>query len=402
MIFTTENISDMLDKAIENGDIIPYYQPKYNSVTGFLSGAEALARWIGEDGKIIPPDSFVPLLEESCLITKLDWHILEQVCRFIRSQLDSEIQPVTVSVNFSRAHTYEPDFVQRLCSVVDSYSIPHRYIEAEITESALAKGRAYIIEFIGAIREKGFEVAIDDFGSGLSSLNFVKDVPASVLKIDKSLLSGNCENEKERIVLESIFSFAKRLHLTTVAEGVETKEQLGFLRTCGCELIQGYYFSKPVTKDEYAQLCINSQKKHESDDILVTQPMASARELLMDALFMCYPLVIMINLTRNSFYMMVYENFTTQTCPSTGIASELIEHGAMSMHPDDRDIFRNTFNISHQLERYSAGERSIHVITRQLGDDGIYRRVETTNYFVKNPSSDDVLVVSLARPVYES
>lgn len=399
--FTADNIAALLNSAIAEERIIPYYQPKYDAVTGRLSGSEALARWKDEEGKIIPPDSFVPLLEESCLITKLDWHILKKVCSFIRTQLDSGITPVTVSVNFSRAHTYEPDFAEHLCAVVDEYGIPHKYIEAEITESALAKGRTYIIEFINEIRNSGFEVAIDDFGSGLSSLNFVKDVPASVLKIDKSLLSGNCENEKERIVLESIFSFAQRLHLTTVAEGVETKEQLGFLRTCGCELIQGYYFSRPVPESEYAGLFSVDQKASESEDILLTQPAASARELLMDAVFMCYPLVIMSNLSRNSFYMMVYENFTTRSCPSTGVYSELIEHGAMSMHPDDQELFRRTFDINDQLEKYAAGERRRRVVTRQIGDDGIYRKVETTNFYVKNPSSDDVIAITFSKPLDE-
>ncbi len=401
VIFTAENISGLLSAAIDEGHIVPYYQPKYDSITGKLSGAEALARWKDDTGKIIPPDSFVPVLEESCLITRLDWHILRQVCEFIRSQIDSGIVPVTVSVNFSRAHTYESNFTELLCGIVDEYGIPHKYIEAEITESALAKGRTYIIEFINDIRNSGFEVAIDDFGSGLSSLNFVKDVPATVLKIDKSLLSGNCENEKERIVLESIFSFAQRLHLTTVAEGVETKEQLGFLRTCGCELIQGYYFSKPVPQEEYAELCRKEQKKTETEDILLTQPAASARELLMDAVFMCYPLVIMSNLTRNSFYMMVYENFTTRSCPSTGVYSELIEHGALSMHPDDQDLFRRTFDINDQLEKYEAGERRRRVVTRQIGDDGIYRKVETTNFYVKNPSSDDVIAITFSKPLDE-
>ena len=258
-----------------------------------------------------------------------------------------------------------------------------------------------VIYYIKKIRDKGFEVAIDDFGSGLSSLNFVKDVPASVLKIDKSLFSENCENEKERIVLESIFGFAKRLHLTTVAEGVETKEQLSFLRTCGCEQIQGYYFSKPLKQDEYVEICKQSENKPETEDILKIQPHATASELLIDAMFMCYPLIIMINLTRDSYYMMTYDNFTTHTCVSTGIASELVENGALTMHPDDQEIFKTTFNVEDQIKKYKAGEKSVHVVTRQLGDDGIYRRVETTNFLVKNPSSDDFIVVTLAKPIYE-
>lgn len=397
--FTEGNIEEMLDIAIKNNKIVAYYQPKYDALTGIISGAEALARWISDENTLIPPDSFVPILEKSCLITKLDWHILKIVCDLMEKQIRNGLKPVTVSVNFSRAHTYESDFTERLCKIVDSHNIPHDLIEVEITESALAKGKTYIIEFINKIRNAGFTVAIDDFGSGLSSLNFVKDVPASVLKIDKSLLSGNCENEKERIVLESIFNFAQRLKLSTVAEGVETKEQLEFLRTCGCELIQGYYFSRPIPQNEYEQLLNIPQEKNETGDIIETQPAASATQLLLDAVFMCYPLIIMCNLSRNSFYMMAYENFTTQSCKSTGVFTELIEHGASTMHPDDQELFKTTFDRIDQINAYNHGTRHRSVITRQIGDDGIYRRVETTNYYVKNPSSTDILAITLSRPL---
>lgn len=397
--FDETTIESVLDKAIADNTIIPYFQPQYNAITGKVIAAEALARWKNDDGSLIPPDSFVPILEKSCLITKLDWCILKQTCQFIKNQIDNGITPVSISVNFSRAHTYEPHFLEKLCSIVDGYGIPRKYIKAEITESALAKGKSYIIDFIDTISKAGFQVAIDDFGSGLSSLNFVKDVPAKILKIDKSLLSGNCENTKERIVLESIFDFAHRLKLTTVAEGVETKEQLGFLRTCGCELIQGYYFSKPLSEEKFAELFSKEPTPDISEDILITQGETSATQLLLDAVFTCYPLIILSNLSRNSFYMMVYDNFTTKSCPSTGVYDELIQHGGATMHPDDRELFIKTFDVQDQINAYNNGQRKRRVITKQLGDDGIYRRVETTNYYVKNPSSDDILAVTLSKPL---
>lgn len=399
-VFTEDNINALLDKAIAEKKIVAFYQPKYDAITGHINGAEALARWIDDDGSVIPPYQFIPLLEKSMLITKLDWYILDEVCKFLNREIKRGAKKVTVSVNFSRFHTKEENFVQHLCEVVDRYDIPRKLIEVEITESALVDG-TNIIQFIADIRKEKFSVAIDDFGSGLSSLTFVKDVPANVLKIDKSLLSGNCENEKERIVLESIFSFAQRLKLSTVAEGVETKEQLGFLRTCGCETIQGFYFSKPVNESEYAAVLENHEPDEQAEDILVTQPAASATQLLLDAVFMCYPLVIMSNLSRNSFYMMVYENFTTRSCPSTGVYTELIMHGASTMLPEDQQLFIDTFDINDQINAYNNGQRTRRVVTRQKGDDGIYRPVETTNYYVKNPSSDDILAITLSRPVPE-
>lgn len=393
------NAEEMIRKAVENKEIKVFYQPKFDSINGKAVGAEALARWIGADGTVIPPSEFVPLLEETGHITILDWYMLEEVCAFLRDQLDKEKNIVPVSVNFSRVHTGETDYIERLCRTVDSFSVPHSNIEVEITESAMSCDGNNIIDFIAKIRDAGFSVAIDDFGSGLSSLNFVKDVPANIIKIDKSLLSENCESEKERIVLESIFEFAHRLKMVTVAEGVETKEQLGFLRTCGCEVIQGYLFAKPMKEEDFRKVLENSHKEGETEDILITQAPASATQLLLDAVFKRYPLVIMSNLSRNSFYMMAYENFSSRSCPSTGVYTELIVHGASTMHPQDKQLFIDTFDLKDQIEAYNNGQRVRAVVTRQLGDDGIYRRVETTNYYVKNPSADDILAITLSRAI---
>lgn len=393
------NAEEMIRKAADSKEIKVFYQPKFDSINGKAVGAEALARWIKADGTVVPPSEFVPVLEETGYITILDWYMLEEVCTFLKNRIDRGEKTVTVSVNFSRLHTGEPDYIERLCRIVDGYSVPHNIIEVEITESAMACDGNDIIDFIRKIRDAGFSVSIDDFGSGLSSLNFVKDVPANVIKIDKSLLSENCESEKERIVLESIFEFAHRLKMITVAEGVETKEQLGFLRTCGCEVIQGYLFAKPMNEDDFRKVLDNSNEEGETEDILITQAPASATQLLLDVVFKRYPLVIMSNLSRNSFYMMAYENFSSRSCPSTGVYSELIVHGASTMHPDDKQLFTDTFDLKDQIDSYNKGQRIRSVITRQKGDDGVYRKVETTNYYVKNPSADDILAITLSRAI---
>lgn len=393
------NIGTLIRTALENREIKVYYQPKHNAINGKIQGAEALARWQMSDGVMISPGMFIPLLEELGLVADVDWYMLRETCRFLADEIKENRHVVTVSVNFSRLHAKEPDFAERLSETVDKLGVPRKFIEIEITESALAMDGADIIKFVRSIKDAGFEISIDDFGSGLSSLNFVKDVPASVLKIDKSLLSGNCENEKERIVLESIFDFAHRLKLITVAEGVETKEQLGFLRTCGCELIQGFLFSKPMPEDDFREALKLADSAPEAEDILLTLPPASATQLLLNAVFKRYPLVILSNLSRNSFYMMAYEQFSTRSCPSTGVYTELIVHGASTMHPDDKQLFSDTFDVQDQITAYENGQRERAVVTRQLGDDGIYRRVETTNYYMKNPASEDILAITLSRAI---
>jgi EAL domain-containing protein (putative c-di-GMP-specific phosphodiesterase class I) len=382
--------------AMERHELKAYYQPQYDSITNRLVSAEALVRWIKADGIMIMPGDFIPQLEKSEAIIDVDWYMLEEVCKLLNRQEKEDIHRVPIAVNFSRMHIlYENDFVEKLCRVVDSYQVPHSYIEIEITESAFVDKSREIADLVRGVRKEGFAVAIDDFGSGVSSLSFVKEVEVDVLKIDKSLLSHNCEDEKERIVLESIFSFAHRLKLTTVAEGVETREQLGFLRTCSCKKIQGFLFSKPVSEEKYIEACNTQTGICEMEDILAIQAPSSATQLLLEAIFTKYPLVIFSNLTRNSFYMMAYENFSSTSCPSTGVFDELIAHGASTMHPDDQEAFRTTFSIGNQMAEYNKGKKYIKLITRQIGNDGVYRRVETTNFFVKNQSVDDLLVISL-------
>lgn len=396
---TAQTVSPLneAEKAVRNNELIVYYQPQYDALTNKLVSAEALVRRKLPDGSVALPGSFIPAAEETDLIMEIDWNVLEQVCRFLKKRIDSGRRYVPVAVNFSRRHIGETDFLEKLCRTVDGHGIPRSLIEVEITESAMMDGAYDIVAFVDSIRKESFSVAIDDFGSGFSSLSLVKDISANILKIDRSLLSGNCENEKERIVLESIFDFAHRLKLTTIAEGVETREQLGFLRTCGCQLIQGFLFAKPMPEDAFGEACSQRILNEESEDILVSQAPASVTSLLMEAVFMKYPLVIMANLTRNSFYMMAYENFSARTCPSTGVFDELIVHGTSTMHPDDRELFSTTFSRTNLLAAYERGEKFVKVVTRQLGDDGVYRPVETTDFFVKNPSVDDVLVITLCQ-----
>ncbi len=390
------NIINEVQLAYEKREIKAFFQPIYDSVTGKMVCAEALSRWIKEDGTFVMPGDYIPVLEKTTAIIELDWYMFKQVCISLNEQKKQGIPCVKISVNFSRKHISDKNFVNKLCDVVDSYSIEHNLIQIEITESALVNSTTEQIEtFINLIRKEGFQVAIDDFGSGLSSFSMVKDVSVDTLKIDRSLLSKNCEDEKERIVLESIINFAHRLNLTTVAEGVETEEQLGFLRTCGCKLIQGYLFAKPMPEQEFWKVCETDTQKDLSEDILNVQSQSSAVQLLLDAIYVRYPLIIYINLTKNSYYMMAYENHTSKSCISAGAFDESIIHAATTMHPEDKEKFKETFCVKNQMEVYERGEKYISLVVRQLGDDNIYRRVEVTNYFVKNPSVDDVLVISL-------
>ncbi len=384
-------------RGLRNGEIIVYYQPKYHAVTNRMCGAEALARWKRPDGTIVEPDQFIPVLEKEYQVCELDWYMLEEVCKFLAKRMQELKHVVPISVNFSIQHIREMRVASRIAEIVDRYHIDHELIQFEITESAFVEAPEEMPLLVEAIHGRGFYVGLDDFGKGLSSLGFLAHIEIDALKIDKSLLAQNCETERERVVLEAIFDCAHRLDLVTIAEGVETKEQLAFMRTSGCNLIQGHCFDPAMPEEEFAKRIDQTLNRDVTEDILTVQSQAMARQLLLDAVFTGYPLIIFSNLTRNSFYMMNYENFTSQLCPSVGVYTELIEHGATTMHPEDRALFKNTFHRESQIAQYRAGAKSLSVITRQCGDDGIYRRVKTTNYFVKNPNVDDVLVISLCQ-----
>ncbi len=385
--------------ALDHHEFQAYYQPQYDAITNRLVSAEALVRWFKEDGTMVMPGDFIPEIEANGMVCDVDWYMLREACDFLKRQKEQGIHLVPISINFSRLHVNEEGFLNHLCEIVDHYGVSRKYIIVELTESAFVEKEEQICEWVKAIRDNGFSVAIDDFGSGLSSLSFVKDISVDILKIDKALLNHNCEDEKERIVLESIFYFAQRLKLTTVAEGVETREQLGFLRTCDCKVIQGFLFAKPMPESKFQEVCGKDSGVDVMEDILLTQAPSSASHLLLEAVFTRYPLIIFANLTRNSYYMMAYENFNTKKCTSSGVFEELIDGGATTMHPDDQESFRQTFSIENQMEAYHRGEKFISLVTRQMGDDGIYRKVETSNYFVKNPSVEDVLVITLCQNV---
>ncbi len=392
------DLHDQIVKGLEKREFVAYYQPQYDTLTGKMTGAEALIRWVKPDGELVPPVKFIPYAEECGLVTKLDWYMLRQVCQFQKDRIKENEKVVPIAVNFSRCHLPDPEFVEKIEAVVNSYQLPHELIVIELTETAMMNHNADTIAIVKKMRDMGFAVAIDDFGSGMSSVRLLHDIDANILKIDRSLLSGNCETDKERILLESIISIAQRIGMHTIAEGVETEQQLGFLRTCGCTAIQGFLFARPMPEEEFiASFAVTEP----TEDILQSQSAIGTMNLLTNAVFNRFPLIIMANLTRNSYYMMAYENFNQHTCAASGEFDDLIVHGTSTMHEEDKELFDETFSRENLLKAYERGESHVRAVTRQIGVDGIYRPVETDDYFVKSPSSDDILVIVFCQNVPE-
>ena len=393
----TVRVAKAINEAISTGELRAFYQPLFDTSTHRLVGAEALSRWVKQDGNVILPAEFIPELEKDSSILAVDWYMFEEVCKMLKRQKNLGIPQVRISVNFSRMHVlYERSIENRLCEIADSYDIPHDLIEIEITESAYIHLPNIIEPFVRNIRAQGFAIAVDDFGSGASSLEFIKSVDVDTLKIDRSLISSNCADEKERVLLESVVFLAHRLQLNSVAEGVETMEQMGFLKTLGVNQIQGFLFSMPLSEDDFIETC--RKEAANSSEISMNENLSrpSSMQMLMDTVFKEYPVVLMSNLTRNSYYTMTYESFTDYNYTRAGALTDLLDEICSTIDPAEIQSFRATFDLANQFRLYERGDEKIIFECRIHGKDNTdYKTINTTSYFIKEKGNDDLLVITL-------
>lgn len=237
-------------KALEMKEFEPFYQPKVNTENNTLCGAEALARWRHE-GVLISPAEFVPIMEKNGTVCDLDFYILHQVCQDVKEWLAKGLEPVRVSVNFSRKNLGNPILAEAISKVVEQYDIPKDLIQIEVTETIDEFPLSYLIGVVEALQRYGMTVAIDDFGTGSSSIRLLKDVNFDVLKVDKSFV--DYENEKDRELLGDIIRMAKNRKIDVIAEGVEKKRQVEELKAMDCFAIQGYVFDRPLEKKVFEQ-----------------------------------------------------------------------------------------------------------------------------------------------------
>lgn len=246
-------VEDMMQAALEREEFQVYLQPKYHPVTEELAGAEALVRWISPTEGFISPGKFIPIFEKTGFVTQLDDYMISHVAKLQAGWLAAGKRIVPVSVNVSRAHFAQPDLAEHIRDLVDVYEVPHHYIEIELTESAFFDDKEALLYTVRKLQEYGFDVSMDDFGSGYSSLNSLKDLPLNVLKLDAEFFRGEDAGERGEIVIAEAIALAKQLDMRIVAEGVEKKEQVDFLAAQECDMIQGFYFAKPMPAVEYEE-----------------------------------------------------------------------------------------------------------------------------------------------------
>lgn len=254
-----KRIENEMQTALDMHEFCVFYQPKV-SLDGKvnLTGAEALVRWI-KDGTVISPGKFIPLFEKNRFIVKLDYYIMDQVCQKIK-QWESYYPHLLISVNMSRAHLRDPQFVEKLNDICLSHGVSTSSIEIEITESAAYGSLDVLTAVFKQLRDYGFHISIDDFGSGYSSLNMLKDLPADVLKIDRAFLAESNSNKRANDILGYVIRMAGSLGMHTICEGIETDEQAKLLGGLGCEMAQGFYFAKPMPSDSFEEILRGNSK----------------------------------------------------------------------------------------------------------------------------------------------
>ena len=247
-------MTDNMLESLAKKEFVVYYQPKYDLNKEAIAGAEALVRWESPEKGLIKPDKFIPLFERTGLITTLDTYVWEVICQDLKTWLHNKETVFPISANVSRADLYNPKLVEILMGLLKKYEIPIQTLHLEITESAYTDNQQQLIEVVKKLRLLGFVIEMDDFGSGYSSLNMLAEMPVDVLKLDMGFIRCEALSSSSRGVLSFCISLAKWLNLSVIAEGVETQEQVNLLRSMDCNYIQGYYFAKPLKKNEFEHL----------------------------------------------------------------------------------------------------------------------------------------------------
>jgi diguanylate cyclase (GGDEF)-like protein len=254
------NLGNHLRRALERDEFSLQYQPKAELATGAITGVEALLRWNSPDLGDVSPARFVPILEESGLIVPVCEWILKSACLQIRAWLEQGIAPVPIAVNLSGRQLQQADLDVRIKAILDEHGVDARLIEVEVAEGVLMQHTERITAILGNLKAMGIRPAIDDFGTGHSSLSYLKSFPLDTLKIDRSFVKDVIMDVDAALITKAVISMAGSLRLRVVAEGVETRAQLAFLASCGCDEIQGYYFSPPLSVNDCTQMLIDQRK----------------------------------------------------------------------------------------------------------------------------------------------
>lgn len=249
-----QQIENEMTAALQDEQFVIYLQPKHDIETGEIVGAESLVRWKHPKRGLIPPDHFIPLFERNGFILQLDEYVWKQTCSVLKRWIDTGHEPVPISINVSRTHAYDPNFYNKLVTLLEGFGVPNKYIELELTESTFVQNTTALYRIMNDIRGRGFRFSMDDFGSGYSSLNMLKNAPVSTVKFDKDFFNDSTVTTTVNKIVRHMIAMAQDLGMTVIAEGVETEEQADMLLSNGCHTAQGYFFSRPMPVEDFEKL----------------------------------------------------------------------------------------------------------------------------------------------------
>lgn len=354
-----KNIESKMHEALQNGEFRVYVQPKYRTGNAKLAAGEALIRWIDPDKGMIPPIKFIPIFEQNRFVHDIDLYVMEVVSRFIRMRLNDGLPVVPISLNISPVEITMPNFKEAYIDIKDKYNIPDGLIELEFTEGVFFENEKYFRELISEFQSHGFRCSIDDFGSGYSSLNILKNLPVDTLKLDRLFFKESDDTSRDRSIVRSVVAMARSLNIMTVAEGVETLEVVDFLKLIGCTLIQGYVYARPMPLTEFEEK-LNTEEIDISTDldydkfaaVPLDMPLSNSID---NSLNKTYAAICEINAGGN-IYHMYYPSGSTgvfDDIPPRGFYNVLLEQLPKTTH--QKDIARieqllNPINLANHFK----------------------------------------------------
>lgn|GEM_PF-872477 len=379
-IIAEKEIERKMETALANGEFVVFYQPKYDVRSGEIIGAEALVRWNSPERGLMLPGKFIPLFEQNGFIVNLDQYVFETVCKTVREWIDKGKKVVSISINVSRVQFYRLDFVKRYTKIKNKYDIPDGLLELEFTESIVLENIELLKKIVTNLKANGFVCSIDDFGSGYSSLNILKNLPMDILKLDRLFFKNSENTERDKALIASVVAMARALKMKTVSEGIETWNQVNFLKEIGCDVIQGYVYSEPISRNRFEHLVEGKKRKipepiqdeKRLDAVAIVGNNSDATSKYLATLNFLRSAVVEIDYENDSFKIIkwgnlgTYENITLEGSNGTETFTELAER---LVHPDDKVSLKDRCLPIGVLSSFYQGEQKIITDFRMLCDN---------------------------------
>ncbi|NLL63360.1 MAG: bifunctional diguanylate cyclase/phosphodiesterase [Ruminococcaceae bacterium] len=371
-VIAQKELERRMDTALANGEFKAYYQPKYEVENGEIVGAEALVRWDSPENGFMAPSKFIPLFEQNGFIIELDQYIFESVCKDMREWLDTGVNVVPVSVNVSRLQFYKIDFVKRYTRIKEKYNIPNGLLELEFTESIVFENLDILRKIILSLKKNGFSCSIDDFGSGYSSLNILKNLPMDTIKLDKLFFDDSENVNRDRALISSVITMARALDMETVAEGIENWAQVFFLKEIGCDIIQGYVYSEPIPHARFSNLLQGNRRKEipqhlaGSKNIVIDDPPEMAVIKYEALLGLLGGLILEVDFNSGKFILLnnsMNDNYFEGSVEQAGenYETSFLESIEKFVHPEDFKIVKNRCSSIAVMSAFYQGE--VRIIT---------------------------------------